>query len=352
MGDPIETRLRVIAAKLHRLEAIDRNREVFGAGHDTSGHKYRREPPIKARDLAAIEGRIGCELPEELRAFVTRLHSAGAGPNYGLIAPAGSDACREAFPFSRNQALENLAQRRLADHEYDLLEFREDDEGDFLRGCMELSDAGCGWSDAIVLAGELRGTVWSIGEGASPTGRRLEGFFDWYERWLDQWLAPAALPTRLAEIASVPKDTRGLRLTNEASPTLPPSIQELTAIEVLVFERAGLTALPGWIAELRGLKSLSLDHNALVTLPEELFTMHRLEHLSIWKNGIDALPERIAGLQSLRELNLAGNRLRSLPAALTGLVRLETIDLRGNPVPREHVDALRAAIPGVRVLFD
>lgn len=50
-----------------------------------------------------------------------------------------------------------------------------------------LCDQGCGGYDRLVVNGPAKGSVWSDGLCADSSMSPLNlGFFDWYERWLDQ----------------------------------------------------------------------------------------------------------------------------------------------------------------------
>ncbi|HWU90936.1 MAG TPA: SMI1/KNR4 family protein, partial [Kofleriaceae bacterium] len=78
--------LRELRDRIRLLAAIDRGRQVFGAGT----HAYRLAPPLSDAELAALEARFG-ELPAEYRRFVREIGAHGAGPYHGLVPPAVPD---------------------------------------------------------------------------------------------------------------------------------------------------------------------------------------------------------------------------------------------------------------------
>lgn len=346
-------RLRTIREKLDRLRTLDRRMEAFGAAWGDVGHRYREEPRMMEMALADLERAIGGPLPAEYRAFLATVHGGGAGPGYGLAPPVARDG-GDRFPFSRAQATEILERRR-GDDRFAMLP-RDPDRG--ASGCIVLSDQGCGWEDVLVLSGELRGTVWTFGEGWCPHAGKdgPVGFLDWYEAWLDANLAPGALTNDPEEIATLPADTAGINLRGKSLATWP-DLARLAALRVLVLDQNRLKEIPAAIGRHAKLEQLSAGWNQIETLPEALGDCSALEtimlksnaigglpgtigklgalrYLCLDFNGISSLPETIGGLGSLRELLVGSNRIREVPESIGGLGALQDLDLTRNPIAR------------------
>lgn len=208
MSDALER----IESKLRRAVAMDAR--PFGA--ETSG--LHRAPPLSPEAVTAVEARLGVALPEEYRAFITRIGDGGAGPAYGLFsldeavgeAELGVVPDLVALPFphaahynpGKDDAVLELWNR------VDAGEVNEADADAFdarLRaGTLALCDEGCGYLHFLVVSGPARGTMW-IDSRASDAGFGPLGvtFLEWYERWLDDvlagghgtwWLGPPVYP--------------------------------------------------------------------------------------------------------------------------------------------------------------
>jgi hypothetical protein len=70
--------------------------------------------------------------------------------------------------------------------------------GHLYDGCVRLTDIGCGYSTFLVVTGPQRGMVWvdySAGDGDIAP---MDGFLDWYGRWLDA-TATSLLATAVAD---------------------------------------------------------------------------------------------------------------------------------------------------------
>ncbi len=186
----LRRRLRRIGASLRELEALDANREVFGA--DT--HQYRRIEAVDETDLARWEKRQGVTLSEEYRAFIVQLFAGGPGPGYGLLPLDVREkkfaSLGRPFPWGDDEALHALAQRRKELKKGPFCWFGYEFER-YPDGCLTLNDYGCAWNGELVLTGPQRGRVWYVGDNAFPLAHRWRptGFLDWYQDWIDESLA-------------------------------------------------------------------------------------------------------------------------------------------------------------------
>ena len=196
------SRLASLRDRVRLLSAVDATRQVFGA--DT--HDYALAPPITSADLAVLEARFG-ELPHEYRAVICELGAHGAGPYYGLLAPAVPDEPTGVAPDPMREFRCDLETGYQAHREGEHV----------LDGTLVLAEQGCGGRSVLVIRGARRGEVWSDWTREQGTiSPEAPGFLTWYEDWLDramlEWVEAAAPriavdgpddPSELEAIASV-----------------------------------------------------------------------------------------------------------------------------------------------------
>ncbi len=183
--------LRRIQKKIGLLRDADPECLAFGA----RSHRYQFGPRLTARELAAFERAQRVRLPEEYRTFLLCMGNGGAGPGYGLFSLAGArrstpSTLHEPFPLSAKDAADAVAGLRAQQREPVILLTPP------LVGCLEIGHQGCAIMEVLVLSGEQRGTMWNAREDWYPYADKDGvqcGFFAWYERWLDQCLAPEAI---------------------------------------------------------------------------------------------------------------------------------------------------------------
>jgi hypothetical protein len=176
-------RANAIGQKLQTV--IRRKLRPFGADR----HGFRLLPPVPESRVRALEAAHGITIPADYRVFITRVASGGAGPAYGLIpfeeAPRyerddlPQDIVGKAFPFT-------TAYNPETDTPQPLTQSRSEQVAGTIVVCHE----GCGHLHLLVVHGEAYGQMWcdsTVSDGGyAPLG---VGFFDWYERWLDDCLA-------------------------------------------------------------------------------------------------------------------------------------------------------------------
>ena len=176
MTDPLEVRLERIAARLQLLASCDAELRVFGATH----HGYRLDPPYGSDELAEVERAMGVSLPPEVRAFLTRVGSGGAGPYYGLQGPSAAAVRRW---------LEEPGPKPRFDHPFRWPSATGEEPGiaaGRYDGSLPIADQGCGMISLLVVTGPRAGEVWADrGLGEGPLDRESESFLVWYEGWLD-----------------------------------------------------------------------------------------------------------------------------------------------------------------------
>ena len=185
------SRLAVLRAKLDLAATRDPQRRTFGA----SGHGWAMQPVLSEADVAAFEAHHQVTLPDEYRAFLMGVSSAGAGPGYGLLpieafadelGPVPPAFLSEPFPYAETHPSPD---EELSDDAWVW-------EG---RGAIRMSHCGCGHYDILVVSGPERGHVWQdarASDGGLIKLRNSHGeplsFFDWFETWLDACLSRAA----------------------------------------------------------------------------------------------------------------------------------------------------------------
>lgn len=181
----IDRRADVLGSKLRTAAA--RRLRPFGV----EGHEFTILPVVGRGELLEFEASHQVVVPEEYRAFLTRVSRGSAGPAYGLV------------PFEKTlwPELEPLPSRFLAtpfrfetafqpeDDPDDTADEIDDGKAAETSGTLVLCHEGCAYFHFLVCSGAARGQMWldNTGSGGpySPLG---VGFFDWYERWLDDVL--------------------------------------------------------------------------------------------------------------------------------------------------------------------
>ncbi len=151
--------------------------------HGWEGHRFRFRPPLPEGDVAAFERAVGVELPAEYRRFVTEVADGIAGPGYGLfqLGRVGEvTSPKDSHRLAPNTALDVPLRppSRLAAPFVGTLD----------AGVLLLAHHGCAGFDGIVLDGPTRGHIWTFWEEHSePLGgtHGEQGFFAWFESWLD-----------------------------------------------------------------------------------------------------------------------------------------------------------------------
>ncbi|MGC4121833.1 MAG: SMI1/KNR4 family protein [Myxococcales bacterium] len=182
-----------LRARLVRLSSLDSGLERFGA----QNHHYRLGPVATEAELAEFEAGHGVKLPAEYRDYLREVSDGGAGPFYGLFSlESGLEAAKEFAPdgaLAADFPLDRKATSKFLEHRKQCLENGDDDEISYPEvpepcpGLVYLAEYGCGWSYALVVRGELAGTVWFIGEHLSPVlvDDRPVSFLEWMEDWVD-----------------------------------------------------------------------------------------------------------------------------------------------------------------------
>jgi SMI1/KNR4 family protein SUKH-1 len=166
---------------------------MFGA----SAHRLELGPPLTDDEVTAFEREHGVSLPEDYRAFITRIGNGGpgrwggAGPYYGLHplqdwatalwGMPGPSTLATPFPAEPGHVFSDWPSGVAPG---------EDDEP--YCGTLALSDQGCGYLSILVVSGPARGRVTDNSDTpAGPTFTSDADFLSWYERWLDAVLAGA-----------------------------------------------------------------------------------------------------------------------------------------------------------------
>ena len=123
---------------------------------------------------------------------------------------------------------------------------------------------------------------------------------------------------------------RTLDLSDLGLSSLPPEIDQLTALTELHLDGNQLSSLPPQIGQLTALTELHLDGNQLSSLPPQIGQLTALTALSLAGNQLSSLPPQLGELTALTELYLYGNQLSSLPPQLGQLTALAALSLADN----------------------
>ncbi|GIF96531.1 SMI1/KNR4 family protein [Catellatospora citrea] len=208
-----------VRERVESLRARPGHERLFGA----ESHGFTLAPALGPDDLADLEARLGVELPDDYRRFLTEVGAGGAGPFCGVNTIRRADRgwqwhgeCAELTDVTR------LGQPFLVDRPYgDLLaalDEQEPQEADFVdpaafddaagrwrdqmweivdrpefsAGAICLVHEGCNRRYWLVVSGSARGTVWYDGscDWADMIVEENEqglpaSFGEWYLGWLD-----------------------------------------------------------------------------------------------------------------------------------------------------------------------
>jgi hypothetical protein len=191
-SDPgLTARLERVAAKLARAAKRRGEPVMFGA----SAHRFRLGPPLAESQVAEFERQHGVSLPEDYRAFITRVgdggpgRHGGAGPYYGLHPLRDWAVSLWDLPTPTTLATPFPVEPGRAFQDWPA-EVVPDEDGEPYTGTIALSDQGCGYYCILVVTGPGRGRVTETSD--LRTGPRFTAdadFLAWYERWLDAVLA-------------------------------------------------------------------------------------------------------------------------------------------------------------------
>jgi hypothetical protein len=194
----LTTRLERIAEKLSRLRDVDRAFSIFAS----SSHRYRLGPTLSTNALADFEKQLGAQLPIEYRMFLAQIGHGGAGPYYGILTLDGREVegltkpGQVAKPFNWTEAFNPYDWEDTCSRE-DVWCDEDVEQGELrIPGALYLCHYGCAIWFFLIVTGRCAGEVWRDSQaddrGIMPEcgsdGRHL-GFFDWYEKWLDESLA-------------------------------------------------------------------------------------------------------------------------------------------------------------------
>lgn len=152
-------------------------------------HRYRLEPPLPEEQVEAFERRNQIRLPEDYRAFITRIANGGAGPSHYRLLPLNPEYTGPGllvpFPFRPDTLpLSDWADEMALDED-DGIPFYP---GYFWCGAIPLTEEGCTFYQVLVVTGPHRGRIVHLDVDGNdwPTFDPAPDFLTWYENWLFQ----------------------------------------------------------------------------------------------------------------------------------------------------------------------
>jgi SMI1/KNR4 family protein SUKH-1 len=196
--DALEEQLARVARKLRVVQQRPQGRKVLGERE----HGFRLEPRLEEAEVQRFERSHGVALPEDYRAFVTRVGNGGAGPYYGLLplqrwAAAPLEYLSDERPLP-GDLLSRPSPLRDGLTGVDWVELlggdvrsRRFDPGTWhpYQGTITLSHLGSTYYSLLIVTGPARGRVCSVDlDMQAPKFLPQRGFLDWYEAWLDEVL--------------------------------------------------------------------------------------------------------------------------------------------------------------------
>eukprot|EP00940_MAST-03C_sp_MAST-3C-sp2_P003164 g3164.t1 len=153
---------------------------------------------------------------------------------------------------------------------------------------------------------------------------------------------PNAMPRDIDRLGRLGR-LKTLKINGNDIATVPTSVGECVALEVLDVSMNCIRSFPDSLLALRRLKILRASHNRIETLPSDIGKLVSLEILVLGGNAIRAVPSSIGNLEScLRQLNLGGNMLTELPLEMKRLTSLKHVVIDGNPLPKDLLELIRS----------
>ncbi|MDJ1492957.1 SMI1/KNR4 family protein [Cytophagaceae bacterium DM2B3-1] len=219
--------------KLHYLSQVDKKRKIDGAdwfvNEQQHGHEYKSYP-VSEVELVQLEQTFGIQLPQDYRNFLLHI-GWGAGPGYRLLNPEevvsytrhfsndpdrwfGDEYLNEETGYGELTYFRELTSEHIAIFRNKLLTEKPRVLSHIapvilsIEGAVVINKNGGGYCHALVVEGELRGTIWNVAGGNSissiPQGmvtRKEDNtfeyptmpftFFQWIENWLDESIEEA-----------------------------------------------------------------------------------------------------------------------------------------------------------------
>lgn len=198
--------IQEVESKIKLLREKDPEFKIFGSWE----HKYEFNNKVTEREVSNFEEKFNVKLPNDYKAFITRIGNGGAGPYYGLIqldikegpkdfklASKPSIDLAKPFPFTESWDAEwvdtfDWDNERPGE---DLLEKYFDPS--LISGTIPICHYGHGIAYLLVINGQEHGHVWYDGRpdytGISPetiegSGKERITFSEWYLDWLTSLL--------------------------------------------------------------------------------------------------------------------------------------------------------------------
>ena len=198
--------IQEVESKINLLREKDPELTIFGAWE----HKYQFNNKLTESEVRHFEEKFKIKLPDDYKAFITRIGNGGAGPYYGIIqldiiegpkdfklVNKPSINLAKAFPFTESWEADWI-------NTFDWDNERPDDElieeyfdPSLISGTIPLCHYGHGNTYLLVINGKEHGHIWFDGRadfsGISPetkegSDKERITFSEWYLDWLTSLL--------------------------------------------------------------------------------------------------------------------------------------------------------------------
>lgn len=129
---------------------------------------------------------------------------------------------------------------------------------------------------------------------------------------------------------------------------LPKELGELNNLRKLQIINYPFNEISSWVFKLQNLRNLLLRGNDITKIPDEIRQLKKLKHLRIENTALSSVSESLSSLDNLKTLSLVDNfRLEKInPNSLPK--NLKWLALKPSGIPREQVDKLMMAMPGLK----
>ncbi|EGO7856308.1 TPA: SMI1/KNR4 family protein [Escherichia coli] len=172
-----------IKEKIPRIAALDPECKLFGS----EGWKYQWPKPASEAEIASWEKKHSVTLPREYRIFLRYIANGGPAHAYGLESLGGTDIYGDITK-------ESPVPLYMTQQDVDVLNAgrtEDDEEYSFFDGALTILTLGCTYDICLVVTGQYRGRLMlTDGDEDYPFDFIYDkNFLNWYERWLDDFIA-------------------------------------------------------------------------------------------------------------------------------------------------------------------
>jgi hypothetical protein len=141
-----------------------------------------------------------------------------------------------------------------------------------------------------------------------------------------------------------------VNLDRNAIETFPPELAALGGLRWLRLNGNRLSDLPD-LSSLVALRRIYLRSNRFTAVPEALRGLPSLTDVDLSLNPLSEVPQWLVDKKGLENVSISETMVTKLPDDLSGWKTLTSLQLGGLKMSAEEMARIRAALPGVAIVF-